>query len=217
MIELLNPVSDIIRVRVKDEKLESGSIYMEDAINLYENAKKLLIATAMDISHPGSVHFGRPNADAIKFISNCRFSQTEIGSYVVSIVCPLAEIKHGKLVQRTLFSEEYTSANSLTRQITKKLITSVQRVKEEIDNGTFDITICQNENTKLSISPNFLEALCSICIYKKDTAMDISIKWAPTIKDNTADIQKVSLTHDYFEPMNTLINRIKNDAEEGIL
>lgn len=214
LLELLNPLSDIIRIRINEASFESGSIYVEDAIKLYDNAKKLLTATAMDIKHPSVVHLGRPDSAIQEFISNCRFGQTEIGSYIVSLVCPIAEINDDNYKQLNLFGEESEKINSLTRKVTKKLITSIQLVKEAIDKGTFNETICKTYDVAAPISANFLEALSSIGIYKNNTELDISIKWAPTIQTNTAEVDSVSLSHDYFEPIDTLVKEIKGKMAE---
>ena len=214
LLELLNPLSDILRVCVKDKQVESGSIFVEDAIKLYDNAKKLLMATAMDIINPKLIHLGRPDSKIQEFVSSCRFGQTEIGSYVVSLVCPISKIENGQFQQLSLFSEEDECANSLTRKVTNKLILSVKVVKESIDNGTFDDVIFNGINSENPISSNFLEALSAMSIYKSDSELDLTAKYAPTIKSNVLPFNKVSINHDYFEPIDIIINKIKNAQEE---
>ena len=39
---LLNPNSDILKIRIEKNGVEAGSILLDDAIKVYENAKKLL-------------------------------------------------------------------------------------------------------------------------------------------------------------------------------
>ena len=210
LLELLNPLSDIIRFQVKEASAESGTIKVEDAINLYENAKKLVTAAAMDIINPSQYHLGRPDSTSQELVQYCRFGQTEIGSYIVSLVCPFTKLDEGKLVQMTLFGEEVDKANSITRNVTNKIITSIKQVKESIDNGTFREMMCPTNDQPPPISANFLEALSSIGIYKEDSEVNISIKWAPTVKANTAEVDSVSLTHDYYNPINAVIQTIKS-------
>ena len=90
MLYLLNPNTDILKIRLEKKEIEAGNILFDDAIHLYENIKKLLAATALDILHPKKYHQGRIDDAVTKFLSNCRFGQTEIGSYVVSVICPSA-------------------------------------------------------------------------------------------------------------------------------
>lgn len=55
MLYLLNPNTDILKIRLQKKEIEAGNILLDDAICLYENAKKLLAATALDILHPKKV------------------------------------------------------------------------------------------------------------------------------------------------------------------
>jgi hypothetical protein len=155
ILELLNPLSDILRLRINEPKIEVGSIYVEDTIKLYDNAKKLLMATAMDIVRPQIYHIGRPENSIVEFINNCRFGQTEIGSYVVSIVCPISKIVNNQVVQLTLFSNEEDCSQSLTRKVINKLIKSIKIVRETINSRTFEDYIYQNAETDNCISANF--------------------------------------------------------------
>jgi len=213
LLELLNPLSDILRVRILDKSTEMGSILVEDALNLYENTKKLLTAAAMDIISPKLIHVGRPDSKVQEFVNNCRFGQTEIGSYVVSVVCPFGSIQDNVYTQLTLFSEEDECAQSLTRQVTNKLLTSIRKVRASIDNGSFEETILDDRNP-IKISANFLEALSEISIYKEGSETEITVKWAPTISKNILDFNKVTLSHDYYEPIYSIVQKIKNSVIE---
>ena len=51
ILELLNPMSDILRVRHISSTVENGSILFEDAINLYENSKKQIIKGSTKEEH----------------------------------------------------------------------------------------------------------------------------------------------------------------------
>lgn len=104
MLYLLNPNTDILKIRLQKKDVEAGSIFFDDAINLFENAKKLIAATALDVLHPKHIHQGRPEEAVSQFINNCKFGQTEIGSYVISVVCPFAELDE---------SEEYRQLSSV--------------------------------------------------------------------------------------------------------
>lgn len=212
LLELLNPLSDIIRFQVKEASVESGTIKVEDAIKLYENAKKLVTAAAMDYYKPSQYHLGRPDSIIQELIQNCRFGQTEIGSYIVSLVLPFTkELEDGKVVQMNLFGEEADKVNSPTRNVTNKIITSIQTIKETIDNGTFtEMMLSQKDNQPPPISVNFLEALSSIGIYQEDSEVNISVKWAPTVKGNKANVDSVSLTSDHYKPIEAVVQSIKS-------
>jgi hypothetical protein len=111
----------------------------------------------------------------------------------------------------TLFDGEVDKSNSRTRNVTKKIIASIQQVKETIENGTFNEMMCPPDNSPPPpISANFLEALSSIGIYKEGSEVNISIKWAPTVQGNKAQVDSVSLTNDYFNPIQAVVQAIKS-------
>ena len=210
ILELLNPLSDIIRLRIKDPELETGSIYVEDTIRLYDNAKKLLMAAALDVVRPQLYHIGRPEQNIVDFVNSCRFGQTEIGSYVISIVCPISIISRNNVVQLSLFSEKQDCAYSLTRKVVNKLIESIRVARETINNGAFEEYILQNAESEKCISANFLDALSEISIYRSGCELDISAKYAPTIQNNTLPDASVRISHDYYTPINTVVRKIKS-------
>lgn len=207
ILELLNPMSDIIRFRIVSEKNESGSIYIESAIQLYNNAKKLLVTSALDIRNPSINHNSRLDAKTQELIENFRFGQTEIGSYITSVVCPLANVGENGVEQYSLFSDEEICAYSFTRQLTKKLISSVKNIKENINE--LENFINSNSSNGDSISVNFLEALNDMSINNPENELEITAKWAPTIKKNTLDISSVKLSHDYYNPIKAITEKYK--------
>ena len=213
ILEMLNPMADILRLRIYEQSNLAGSIFMEDAIKLYDNAKKLLMATAMDVVRPQLYHVGRTENSIVEFVNNCRFGQTEIGSYVVSIVCPISKIDNNQVVQLSFFSDEEEGAQSFTRKVVNKLVTSASLVKEAINQGVLESTMSQNAETENSFSVNFLDALSGINIYRSDSSLDISVKYAPTIRSNTLPNAAVTLTHDYYTPIDTMIKRVKRVQE----
>lgn len=131
--------------------------------------------------------------------------------YIKYTSIPFTKLEEGKLIQMTLFNEEVDKSNSPSRNVTNKIITSIQQVKETIENGTFqEMMLPKNEQEPPPISANFLEALSSIGIYKEGSEVNISIKWAPTVKENKAKVDSVSLTHDYFKPIDAVVQTIKS-------
>lgn len=68
-----------------------------------------------------------------QFINNCKFGQTEIGSYVVSVVCPFAELDDAEgYKQLSIFSEEEQCADSLTRKVTNRIMSNVSFIKIQL-------------------------------------------------------------------------------------
>ena len=64
------PNTDILKIRLDRKNIEAGSILFDDAIRVYENAKKLIAATAQDVLHPKKYHQGRIDDAVSQFINN---------------------------------------------------------------------------------------------------------------------------------------------------
>lgn len=208
MLYLLNPNTDILKIRLQKGDIQGGSLSFDDAINLYGNAKKLIAATAQDVIRPQKYHQGRQDEAVAAFVNNCKFGQTEIGSYVISIVCPFAELDESEeYKQLSFFSEEEQCANSLTRRVTNRIMQNVTTIKKNIDNGKLE-ALLSDDVTPL-ISANFYEALAGMNLNAVDTTIEFSAQWSPVVKNNRYKESKVSLSHDYYQPIITTSERLR--------
>lgn len=214
LLYLLNPNTDILKIRLEKKDVEAGNILFDDAIRMYENAKKLLAATALDILHPKRYHQGRMDDCVLKFLSSCRFGQTEIGSYVVSVVCPFAELDENEdYKQLSIFSDEEQCANSLTRQVTSRVMKNISFIKNQIENGEMDRLILQDEDK--IISANFYEALGGLNLDSNEADVEFIAEWSPIVKNADCVKNKILLTHDYYQPIETTIERLKDETSKA--
>lgn len=213
ILELLNPLSDILRVRHISSNVENGSILFEDAINLYDNAKKMLTNAALDVTNYKRIYKGRITDSVQQFISKCRYGQTEIGSYVISLVCPFVSIDDsGKAQQLSIFSDESNAAISLTRRATKKVMDSVCIIKNTIERGEDLSEVVEDESQQISVS--FIESLTNLNLAIPGSALEIKAKWAPTIHENVSQSNIVEISHDYYSPLQSVIEKYKADDEK---
>jgi len=211
MLYLLNPNTDILKIRLSKKNIESGNILFDDAIQLFDSAKKLLAATALDIINPKKIHYGRIDDSVQQFLNQCRFGQTEIGSYVVSVVCPFAELSEDEgYKQLSIFSDEERCANSLTRKVTNKLMDNVAFIKQRIDDGRVEDILAE----EAGISSNFLEALNGLSFQSENTLVEFSTEWSPTVKINRSPNNHVKVTNDYYEPISLVIDKIKEETNK---
>lgn len=211
LLFLLNPNTDILKIRLDKRGVEAGNILFDDAINIYENAKKLIAATAQDIVHPKKYHQGRMDDDISKFINKCRFGQTEIGSYVVSIVCPFAELDETEgYKQLSIFSEEEECAESLTRKVTNRIMENISFIKTNIDAGSYDQLVRENESDKISV--NFYEALNGLNLNEEGTNLEFMAQWSPAVKENRSSKDRITLSYDYYQPISNAIGKMRESV-----
>lgn len=214
MLYLLNPNTDILKIRLEKKEIEAGNILFDDAIRLYENAKKLLAATALDIIHPKKYHQGRMDDSVLKFLSNCRFGQTEIGSYVVSVVCPFAELnEENGYKQLSIFSDEEQCADSLTRQVTSRVMNNIIEIKKQIDGGNMDSLVSREKDAVISV--NFYEALNGLNLDSEGADVEFIAEWSPVVKNMNCLENRIILSHDYYQPIESVISKLKEEKNKS--
>lgn len=211
LLFLLNPNTDILKIRLDKKGIEPGNILFDDAIRIYENAKKLIAATAQDIIHPKKYHQGRIDDSISQFIGRCKFGQTEIGSYIVSIVCPFAELDESEgYRQLSIFSEEEQCADSLTRKVTNRIMSNVAQIKSSIDNGEYEKLVSEDEKDLISV--NFYEALSGLNFMEEGSDIEFIAQWSPAVKINRSPTNRVLLSNNYYQPILAAIGKLKESS-----
>lgn len=212
------PNSDILHLRINDDQIQAGSITMDAAVRIYDNAKKLLTATAMDIIDPKNMHKGRQPQTVGSFVNNCRFGQTEIGSYVIPVVCPLQNLDENSddAQQLSLFSDEDILSESFTRQVTSRLMDNLGIISNCVKNegNLEDIT---NRPSDKIISSNFLEALEELNdMQDADDFLDFHISWARRAPNNRSETQDIEFNRDIKPILSAASNKLKDDIRPDI-
>lgn len=208
MLYLLNPNTDTLKIRLEKKDIEAGSILFDDAIHIYKSTKKLLAAAALDILHPQKYHRGRMDDNVLKFLSSCRIGQTEIGSYVISVVCPFVKFdENDNCRQLSVFSDGEQCEKSFTRQVTNRIMENISFIKKQIDNGEADRLLMPGGDT--TISADFYEALGGINLDSNGADVEFIAEWSPVVRHTSCIKNRILLTHDYYQPIETAIEKLK--------
>lgn len=210
--DLLLPPSDVIRFRVENKRTDLGLISFNEGFTLLENAKKSLFSTACDLINPTQYHKRMSYKPAQQFIDSCFLGQTERGSFIASVVCPfinhtIDESPH----QLSLFNTEDELYFSFTRQVTKKYMMTLHRLKNAIESGNHK-EIEQPENFDF-VSENFIESIVDLGEYGDQDLIEISTSWSSITKDIPEISSKICFTRDHIPPMESIINRLKPQDE----
>ena len=186
--------SKILRIRLIRANYEDGNISLDDAINLYKNLKKILLSTILDIKEPKIYHVGRISEDISSYLKNCRFGQTEIGSYVATLVIP-----NNIYVQQNLF-EEYEFGN----QIINKIFNNIRYIKSFIDEKRELQCFYSNKHF---VSINFIEALRELNLKYDETELEFYI-------DEIKYQNKIKISNMYYRKMGDIIKKFKSNVEK---
>jgi len=213
--DLLLPPADQIRFRVNNSRTKDGLISLSEGFMLLESAKKALFTIAHDILKPETYHNRLALKDAQQFIDSCLMGQTERGSFIASVVCPIGNHSPNDAYQElSLFDPAEILSSSFTRQVTSRLMQSIGKVKQIVENQAYD----ELENPHGDkISANFLESLIEMGEYGENEEIQVICSWAPTVpQQNTAISNSITITKDYILPLERIVERIREQNADEI-
>ena len=87
--DLLNYDADVLRYRVVSPCAERGTLPLVQAIDLLAGAKQSLLAAAHSVLVRTKYHPKLSRTEVRELLDACQMNQTEQGSFVVAISCPM--------------------------------------------------------------------------------------------------------------------------------
>lgn len=122
--DLASTNSDVLRYRLISEDIKAGTIPLEGAISLFSGAKQMISAAACSVVNPVTHHPMTDRNDARQLIQHARMGQTEIGSFVLKILCPIDSVQDSPLLSET---------QPYTRTVTTLLMSATQTLSEGLN------------------------------------------------------------------------------------
>ena len=142
-----------------------------------------------------------------EFLSGCRFGQTEVGSYVVSVICPMIDINDANFRDHVHSKDEV----DFTRKVTEKVITSIQKIKDRIDNGQYNLAKTSIED---EMSVNFYEALNGMQTEDEGTTLEFIPKWSPSLPALNEIPKSITVSRHYYQSIHATISDIRGAAKK---
>lgn len=166
LADLQWPDADILRVRVVSRESESGQLSLAADVELREGARRALLAAACSVINPVRFHprLSRSEADAL--LSACRAGQTEVGSYVVKLICPLRAVDEPDDVEVPF-----------TRQATTYLMRATSELVTRIEQSRLD-EYEREETGAAPLSWNLCDALLRMSPERDSGQIELAASWA---------------------------------------
>ena len=205
---VINPSYDILKWRIANNYTSGGKIPFFSMTDTIEKIKDVLATACLDTLNPSKYHSKIYTNDVNRNISEYSFGQTEIGSYILNILCPLGSYQYA------LF-DPLEQELPLNRKINMRLLSSIDNIQEELKN---------NNNSKVDeevdqglYSVNFLDSLVDIYDETKETEMNIIIDWCKDVRfaDNFP-LSSVKLEPVFMEKINFIADKYRPKKEENI-
>lgn len=160
---LTAPPSDILRWRINNHHTSNGLIPLSNIDDVLESIQSLLASVAADIIIPSSFHKKVMINDVKEILSTYSLGQTERGSYILNLLCPLGA------KQLEFFDDP------ISRRINEKLLTDIVSIQSDITaNNKSKI---EDEVSQKKYSVNFLDAIVGLNESILNTEMEINVNW----------------------------------------
>ncbi|CAB3775838.1 hypothetical protein [Pararobbsia alpina] len=184
---------DVLRIRVFFDG-NDGALPLSFASTLVNSAEKLLKSAACTVLLPRINHPRLTLIEATQFVDAARFGQTENGSFVLRIACPINAMEvHGS-------SELGASDAPFVRQVTLVLQRALSQLSTAIEADALDRLVDELKRSPVPlISANLCEAISAMHDERVDNSLDVGFDWsvlrrvASSLASRTVRIQR-----DYF-------------------
>lgn len=172
--DLASSSSDVLRYRIISDDIKGGTIPLEEAIGLFAGAKQMISAAACSVVNPVVHHPRTDRNDARQLIQHARMGQTERGSFVLKILCPLDSVKEPSLL---------SEMQPFVRTVTTLLMRATSKLISGIEQGNIDSIIADQgrEGARPEISSNLCKGLMDLRGERDSGEIELAIKWASSI------------------------------------
>lgn len=175
--DLMTTSSDLIRVRAPSREADSGSLPLEQAVAFVERARDLVLAAACAAISKRAYYATRKPMKATEYLGKVRMGQTERGSYVLTILSPVAPAlaPEGELPLDLAPSEPYE--RQVTRTLAEGLAAMEQAARDAAASGSMGGFA---HAIQRGVSANLCDAVAGLSAVSPGEGLDIRIAWSRT-------------------------------------
>ena len=163
--------SDVFRIRLANPLFDDGEVTLDQGILLFDNAQKIVQAAARSALSPKAYHLARAGTQAEEFLKTVKLGQTEIGSYILTIVFPVTP--------DLLDGEESESALPFERKVTRSLVTGLNALETAVRSQVAKPSLEPFLSAiNLGVSANLCEAISNIGEKTNGSTVETQLTWA---------------------------------------
>lgn len=177
--EILADVStsgfDVMRVRVASAEASEGTLPFDEAAQIVGRARDMMLAAACSTVQPRIYYPSRKPREANEYLRRLRFGQTERGSFVFSILSPVApRLSSGQM--QLVVDEPFD------RRVVEKLLSGISGVRDAAALAATNNDVSSFEQAaERGVSANLCEALAGLTGYEElEHDVEIGFSWALT-------------------------------------
>jgi hypothetical protein len=144
--DLLYAASDMLRFRVASAVVEGGSLPLEDGLRLLDGVRTAILSAAHSVLSPARYHKRMSKGEAEEFLRACRMGQTERGSFVATVACPLRAVPTDQALIDTNDDPFARKTTTLLMRSAAELVSAIEtdRVREMVERNKQNPTVSAN-------------------------------------------------------------------------
>ena len=117
--------SDVLRLRAVSDELRGTSISFDRALGMLDSARQMLSAAACSVAYPATHHSRTDRSETRQLLARTKMGQTEIGSFVLKLLCPLDAVQELPLLPEV--QPFVRSTTTLVMNATSTLIGAIEQ------------------------------------------------------------------------------------------
>lgn len=200
---------DVLCIRVFNDK-EADDVPLGFASSLISSSQKLLKAAACSVLRPRAHHPRLFSSETCQLIDQSRFGQTQRGSFVLRIACPLQALQ----AQANL---QLDSADApFVRHVTLLLNQALRQLAAAIEADSVDelVTSVMQSEVPL-VSSNLCEALSGMYDQTLSNSLDLGIDWSPARElPPGTQTGPIRVQRDYFQRIDDVRRELRAAERE---
>ena len=202
---VLNPHTDILKFGYQAPEAKLGYVPFLTGIGLFDAALRSISTATYDVVRPERFHSRMSNPTADAYIESCRMGQTEVGSFVISCICPVEPTSQLPVAAdgTDLTDEDPAFGRKVTRQVMKSLTQIRKFVLADQTNR-----LVNPEPGDITISGNFFESLLAFPVDNEDSSLYIAANWDRSVAQPDAPA-RADIRFDMFESIDDVARQLR--------
>jgi hypothetical protein len=165
--------SDLVRLRAVDRDIEQGTLPLSAGVTFIEGARDVMLAAACSTVVRRGNFARRKPTQANEYMERVRLGQTERGSFILTLHCPVTPRLRPVEPEGSLPEEPFE------RKVTRTLMSGLLAVRNAAQHAAFTADFAPFRNSIGSgVSANLCSAILRLGTVVPDTGIEISMSWS---------------------------------------
>lgn len=204
--DMKEAAGDVIRFRFALEGGDSSRLPLSFAPRVFKTAHDVTISAANAVTRRRS-HYRKWTREVHEFAQRAEVGQTEPGSYVVRVLCPLTGLPQAPLPP----GKDVPFGRRVTSTLDVALAASGRAAQAAITNG--DIAAF-DEAVESGVSSNLCSALASVREGPVRTTLEVKLRWAPLRDQPPRPSGAYFFGPDTLEVLHSAAKHLRDQEEE---